>query len=49
MHRAHAGSLPAARRPWSTASQREFIAQCRLPEDGFFADAFGTAAGLAAR
>jgi hypothetical protein len=31
------------------ASQRDFIAQCRLPQDEFFADAFTTAADLAAR
>jgi CDP-4-dehydro-6-deoxyglucose reductase, E3 len=30
------------------AAQRDFIAQCRLPEDEFFADSFTTAADLAA-
>jgi CDP-4-dehydro-6-deoxyglucose reductase, E3 len=31
------------------ASLRDFIAQCTLPQDAFFADAFTTAADLAAR
>jgi CDP-4-dehydro-6-deoxyglucose reductase len=31
------------------ASQRDFIAQCTLPEDAFVADAFTAAADLAAR
>jgi CDP-4-dehydro-6-deoxyglucose reductase len=30
------------------ASRRDFIMQCRLPEDEFFADSFTTAADLAA-
>jgi CDP-4-dehydro-6-deoxyglucose reductase len=29
------------------SAQRDFVAQCRLPEDEFFADAFTTAADLA--
>jgi CDP-4-dehydro-6-deoxyglucose reductase len=29
------------------SAQRDFVAQCHLPEDEFFADAFTTAADLA--
>jgi CDP-4-dehydro-6-deoxyglucose reductase len=29
------------------AAQRDFLAQCRLPEDAFFADSFTSEADLA--
>jgi len=44
-HQVYACGVPAM----VDAARRDFIAQCRLPEDEFFADAFTTAADLAAR